>query len=336
MALNSLVVIEIKDGQIRKSSLEVVSEARRQADKANGKVIALIMGSGVDSQKEIPGHYGADQVLTVDHNQLKNYLPDVFKEVVVQAAQKVDANVILLSATTFGQDLAPRIAAKLEAGIASDCLQIEIADGKMEADRPFYAGKIISRVSVKSNIKMATLRPNIFPIQKPDTSRSASVEALDMPDVSPRYQLKEFKATDSAKIDVSEADIIITGGRGMKDPANFKMLEELADLLTGTVGATRAVVDAGWRPHSDQVGQTGKTVSPTLYMMCGASGAIQHWAGMSGSKFIVAVNKDSEAPIIEKADYTWATFLRSYLPLSKKSRKLEVNKLRGVHAYPDA
>lgn len=322
MALNILVVTEIKDSQIRKSSFEVISEARRQADKTGGKVIALIMGSDADGQKEIPGHYGADQVLVAG---LKNNVPDLMKETVIQAAQKVDASVILFSATIFGQDLAPRVAARLKAGIASDCIKIDIADGKMEADRPFYAGKIIGRVAVKSNIKMATLRPNIFPVKEPDISKSASTEVLGVPDVSSKIEIKEFKARERVRLDVSEADIIITGGRGMKEPGNFKMLEELADLLNGAVGATRAVVDAGWRPHSDQVGQTGKTVSPSLYVMCGASGAIQHWAGMSGSKFIVAVNKDSEAPIIEKADYSIVGDLFEVVPAIIE----EVKKIRG-------
>jgi len=322
MALNILVVTEIKEGQIRKPSFEVISEARRQADKAGGKVIALVMGSGADSKKAISGHYGADLTLVAE---LQSAIPDVLKEAILQAVEKVDAHVVLFSATPFGNDLAPRVAAKLEAGIAADCLKLEIAEGKLEAERPLYAGKVIGHVAVESQIKVATLRPNLFAANEPDTSKSAAVETLDVASPSPKYEIKEFKASDSAKLDVSEADIIITGGRGMKGPENFKILEDLADLLDGAVGATRAVVDAGWRPHSDQVGQTGKTVSPSLYMMCGASGAIQHWAGMSGSKFIVAVNKDPEAPIMEKADYSVVGDLFEVVPAIVE----EVKKVRG-------
>jgi electron transfer flavoprotein alpha subunit len=178
---------------------------------------------------------------------------------------------------------------------------------------------------VNSKIIMATLRPNIFPAMEPDDSNSASVQSLELPEVSSNLELKEFRAAAGSKMDISEADVIVTGGRGMRSPDNFSILEELAQILGGAVGATRAAVDADWRPHSEQVGQTGKTVNPNLYLMFGASGSIQHWAGMSGAKCIVAVNKDPNAPIIERADYSIVGDLFEVAPAITE----EIKKLKG-------
>ncbi len=299
-----LVIAEQKENTLRKTAVEALSEARRIADKNGGKVAALILGSGVASLKDVPAQYGADTILVADASSLQDYHPDIYRDVVVAAAQKIDADLILMPATSIGQDVAPRVAAKLDAGLASDCLSLQVNGDNLEAERPMYAGKVIAKVAVKSKIKIATLRPNVFQAADPDASKSAAVETLDVPSPSSKMTLNEIRPAASAKVDLTEADIIVTGGRGMKSPENFKLLEDLAASLGGVVGATRAAVDAGWRPQSDQVGQTGKTVSPNLYMMFGASGAIQHWAGMSGAKCIVAVNKDKEAPIMEKADYS--------------------------------
>ena len=325
MAGNVLVVTELKNGKFRKTSFEVISEGRRIADELNSKVAALVIGAGIDDLTGVAGQYGADIVLAADDQKLRDYTPDFYLEVVLKAVQSHDAEIVLMSATTLGRDLAPRVAARLDAGLASDCLQLFIKDGRFEAERPLFAGKAIARVAVNSEIKMATLRPNIFPISKPDDSKSAPVESLSVPQVSAKMELKGFRATGSGKMDLTEADVIVTGGRGMRNPENFNILEELAELLSGVVGATRAVVDSEWRPHSEQVGQTGKTVSPNLYMMFGASGSIQHWAGMSGAKCIVAVNKDANAPIIERADYSIVGDLFEVVPVLTE----EIRKLRG-------
>ncbi|MBN2104695.1 electron transfer flavoprotein subunit alpha/FixB family protein [bacterium] len=325
MANNILVITEQTQGEFRKSSFEALSEARRLADQAGGSVAALVIGSGLDDLTKMPAQYGADIVLKADDDQVSVYEPDIYTATVEAVAESQNAKIILMPATDQGKDLAPRVAARLNAGLADDCLKLELKGDVIEADRPMYAGKAIARVSVQSEVKVATLRPNVFAVSAPDSSRSASVESLSVPDVTKKTVLKEFKAAEGAKLDVSEADIIVTGGRGMKDAENFKMLEEMADLLGGAVGSTRAAVDAGWRLHADQVGQTGKTVTPNLYMMFGASGAIQHWAGMSGAKCIVAVNKNPEAPIMEKADYSIVGDLFEVVPAMIE----EIRKIRG-------
>ncbi|NQT23967.1 electron transfer flavoprotein subunit alpha/FixB family protein [candidate division KSB1 bacterium] len=317
-----LVITEYKNGEIRKPSLEVLGEARRAANGSGAKVVALVIGSGIDGSGL--GAYGADVVLTADHDALASYNPDFYKTVAVQAVKSQNADVELMAATDMGKDLASRIAAKLDAGLASDCLSLEIGDA-LTAKRPMYAGKAIATVAVKSAIKIATLRPNMFAVEGPDESKSAAVEALELPELTSKQTVKEVRSSSDAKMDLTEADVIVTGGRGMKDPANFVMLEELADLLGGVSGATRAAVDAGWCPQSDQVGQTGKTVSPNLYFMIGASGSIQHWAGMSNAKCIVAVNKDTAAPIMEKADYSIVGDLFEVVPAMIE----EIKKIRG-------
>jgi electron transfer flavoprotein alpha subunit len=320
-----LVITEQKNNTLRKPAIEALSEARRIADKNGGKVAALILGVGVTSLKDIPAHYGADTVLIADAPALQDYHPDTYRDVILQAVQKSDADIILMPATSTGQDAAPRVAAKLEAGLVGDCLSLQVNGDLLEAERPMYAGKVIVKVAVKSKNKVATLRPNVFQAAEPDTSKSAAVETLDVPATSSKMTLKEIRPAASAKVDLTEANIIVTGGRGMKSPENFKMLEDLAALLSGVVGSTRAAVDAGWRPQSDQVGQTGKTVSPNLYMMFGASGSIQHWAGMSGAKCIVAVNKDKAAPIMEKADYSIVGDLFEVTPVLTEA----IKKIRG-------
>jgi electron transfer flavoprotein alpha subunit len=319
-----LVIAEYKKGEIRKPSLETLGEARRVAKKSGVKVVALVIGSGVNAAASALGAYGADVVLTADQDALASYNPDFYKAVAVQAVQSQSADVVLMAATDLGKDLAPRIAARLNAGLASDCLSLEIGD-TFTARRPMYAGKAIATVTVQSAVKIATLRSNMFAVEGPDTGRTAAVEALDLPKLTSKQTLKELRASDGVKMDLTEADVIVTGGRGMKGPDNFAMLEEMAGLLGGVTGATRAAVDAGWRPHSDQVGQTGKTVSPNLYFMMGASGSIQHWAGMSGAKCIVAVNKDKAAPIMEKADYSIVGDLFEVVPAMIG----EIRKLRG-------
>lgn len=319
-----LVITEYKNGEIRKPSLEALGEARRTADKSGAAVAALVIGSGLTDAATGLGAYGADTVLTADRDDLAAYNPDLYKAIAVQAVQSQDADAVLLAATDQGKDLAPRIAAVLDAGVASDCLSIEIGD-VLTAKRPMYAGKAIATVAVTSKIKVATLRPNLFAVEGPDESRSAEVKALDLPEAASKQTVKEVRPSGGDKMDLTEADIIVTGGRGMKGPEHFIMLEELADLLEGVVGSTRAAVDAGWRPQSDQVGQTGKTVSPNLYFMMGASGSIQHWAGMSNAKCIVAVNKDPAAPIMEKADYSIVGDLFEVVPVLTE----EIKKIRG-------
>ncbi|HDQ44554.1 MAG TPA: electron transfer flavoprotein subunit alpha/FixB family protein [bacterium] len=320
-----LVVTEHKNAELRKPALEALGEARRIADQNGGKVIALIMGSGVDSLKDIPARYGADAVLVADAPALAHPHPEACRDAILLAVRKTGAGIVLFPATGAGQDVASRVAAGLDAGLASDCLALHVDGDTFEAERSLFAGKIIARVALKSGIRIATLRPNVFPVCEADSSKSAQVEILEIPAASSRMTLREIRPGAGAKTDITEADVVVTGGRGMKSPENFKLLEDLADALGGVVGATRAAVDAGWRPQSEQVGQTGKTVSPVLYLLFGASGSIQHWAGMSGARCIVAVNKDPAAPILEKADYGIVGDLFEVVPALTEA----VRKIRG-------
>ncbi len=215
----------------------------------------------------------------------------------------MNPGLILLPATSAGKDLGPRLAIHLNTGLASECTHLEIQDDELVASRPAYAGKIVLKVRIIGSPKIATLRPNAFTAKELPSPKSPTIETFSFSKRESRMTVREFVAPEGKKLDLTEANVIVSGGRGMGGPDNYKILQELADVMGGVVGASRASVDAGWRPHSDQVGQTGRTVSPTLYIACGISGAIQHKVGMVNSKVIVAINKDPEAPIFGFADY---------------------------------
>ncbi len=319
-----LAITELRDGNFRKVSYEVVSEAKRLAEQKGAAVTALVIGSGVSDLAKSLGQYGAANALVADDSSLQNYNPDYYKSIVLKAAEKLSPDVILFPATAMGKDLAPRVAAALDVSMASDCTGI-IADGDgLEVERPLYAGKVYARAKIASSPQIISLRPGVFEIAA-DGNGGAGVESLDVSGLESKVTVAQVKKTGGDKLDVSEADIIVTGGRGLRSAENFAILEELAGELNAAVGATRAAVDSGWRPHEDQIGQTGKVVSPSLYIMCGASGSIQHWAGMSGSKYIVAINKDPNAPIVQRADYSIVGDLFEVVPALTK----EIAKLRG-------
>jgi len=294
-----LVYCEVKDGAVRKPSLEALSEARRLA--GDGPVAALFVGNGIAGAESAAG-YGADAIIKIESPALAAYSSDLYAAAIASAVAAKNANILLLSATSTGRDVAPRVAARLKAGLAADVTVLCMKDGRLQATRPMYAGKANALMAFNTDVQIATTRPNVFALAS--VPKAGAVEALPAPGEAFKSIVKEIIAKGSEKLDLTEADIIVSGGRGMKDGPNFKMLEELAEALGGVVGASRAAVDAGWNiPHSSQVGQTGKVVSPTLYIACGISGAIQHLAGITGSKFIVAINKDPEAPIFRVADY---------------------------------
>jgi electron transfer flavoprotein alpha subunit len=304
MTQGILVFIEEREGKIKKTSLEALSAARKLADELKESVVALRVGAGEPSVNL--AHYGADKVMNAQHELLNAYSTEGYCAVVVQAAQKIQPRSILGSASAMGRDLLPRVAARLRVGLAQDCIEARVIDGQqLECVRPVFAGKAYARVRLLMSPAMATLRPNVFSLGAPDTGRTAEAETF-APELNPaqiRASVKEITVSAGQKIELTEASIIVSGGRGMKGPENFPIVEALADALGGAMGASRAAVDAGWIDHQHQVGQTGKTVSPTLYIACGISGAIQHLAGMSSSKYIVAINKDPEAPIFNVADY---------------------------------
>ncbi len=298
-----LVFAEQRDNCYKKTAFEVSQAASKIAAELNSEVIALTIGENISSIAPQLGNYGIKKVIVVNEPRLKNYSTSAFTSIINQIVEKENVLVIFLPASSMGKDLAPCLSAKLNAGVASDCTQLKVEDGKIIATRPVFSGKGFLDLEITSEKKIFTLRPNVFTISQ-TTTELATVEEF-----KPQLEEKNFSTIvtevkqSSSKKDVTEADIIVTGGRGLKSPENFAMIEKLADTLGAAVGASRAVVDAGWRPHDEQVGQTGKTVSPSLYIAVAVSGAVQHMAGMSTSKYIVAINKDKDAPIFSIADY---------------------------------
>jgi len=303
MAKGVMIVAEQRDGALRKISLELAATARKLADQSGSEVSAILLGSGIEGLAAQLGKYGVDKVFVGDSPAMEPYITEAHAAVVAKIVKENDPAILLLGASVQGKDLSSRVAAKLATGLATDCTDVKIADGKLLAVRPMYAGKCFGEIVTSSNPAMASLRPNVFPAV--ENAKAGTVVKVDaaVDAASIKSKVLEVQKDTSGKVDLTEANCIVSGGRGMKGPEGFPILEELAEVLKGTVGASRAAVDAGWRLQKDQVGQTGKVVSPNLYIACGISGAIQHLAGMSSSKCIVAINKDAEAPIFTKADY---------------------------------
>jgi electron transfer flavoprotein alpha subunit len=301
---NVLVVAEHLDGQLKRISLECMTAAADIAASTDGHVQALVLGSAMPGTlAEQLGQAGARTVFVADDGSLHDYAPVRYAQIVADTVRHATPAVVLFGATARGRDLSPRVAAKLGVGLASDCTGFAMNDGRLIITRPIYAGKAIAQVMLQSTPQMATVRPNIFPPAEAAPGRQATVETIAVGEVEAHAVVEKFEAKGGDRIELTEANIIVSGGRGMGGPENYMVIEALADELGAAVGASRAAVDAGWRPHSDQVGQTGKTVSPSLYIAGGISGAIQHLAGMRTSKVIVAINKDPDAPIFKVADY---------------------------------
>lgn len=297
-----LVILEQRDGLIKKSSFEAASKAFQIATELNAQTQAITLGDEISNLNEV-AKYGVTEITHLKNSLLKNYLPSAYSKLISDFIKENNFDLIFFSNTSLGRDLAARISAQLNAGIAIDVIELNIQDGNLICTRPIYAGKALQELVIKSDIKIFTLRPNVFKaIENNNLNIQINVKDISENNLELKTKVIEIKKSEG-KLDVTEADIIVSGGRGMKAPENFHLIEELAELLNGAVGASRAVVDAGWRPHDEQVGQTGKTVSPSLYIACGISGAIQHLAGMSSSKYIVAINKDKDAPIFQVADY---------------------------------
>ncbi len=301
MMAGILVFVEQRGGEIRKTSLQAISQAKREGG-AGGPVTAVVAGSGIAEAAAGLGAWGADKVFVADDPNLALYSSEGYAEVVAKAAEQAQPSAIFFSGTAMGRDLAPRLAAKLGVGGIPDVVALTVDGGAFTAQRPVYSGKAIATVTAAGKTpQVISLRPNVFAAE--ELGGAGEVVALDGLSLSIRAVVKELVAAGGGELDVAEADIIVSGGRGIKGPENFALIKSLADALGGAVGASRAAVDAGWIGHSHQVGQTGKVVSPSLYIACGISGAIQHLAGMSSSKIIVAINKDPDAPIFKIADY---------------------------------
>lgn len=316
-----LVFVEQRNGVIRQASLQAISEAHRQA---GGDVAAVLVGSGVGDAAAGLGAYGAGKVFVADDANLALYSAEGYGEAVAKAVEVAAPAAVFFAGTAMGRDLAPRVAAILGVGALADVVALEKDGDRFVARRPVYSGKAFATVdSAGSTPQVISLRPNVFAAE--ETGGSADVVALDGLSLAIRAVVKELVDTGGGDLDVAEADIIVSGGRGLKGPENFALIRSLAEALGGAVGASRAAVDAGWIPHKHQVGQTGKVVSPSLYIAAGISGAIQHLAGMSSSKIIVAINKDPDAPIFKIADYGIVGDLFDVIPPMVE----EVKKLAG-------
>jgi electron transfer flavoprotein alpha subunit len=298
-----LAFIESRDNKIKNSGFETATEALKIGTELGYEVEALLIGSSVANIASGLGAYGIKKALVVEDPRLEKYSSTAYSKILADVTKQQGADTIILSATAMGKDMSPRISARLEAGLAVDCTEIKSESGNIIGTRPVYAGKAYIEIKINSPIKMFSLRPNVFkPVKVNGASTDVEKLQISISDSDFASQVKEVVVS-TEKLDVTEADIVVSGGRGLKGPENYYLVEELAKVLGGAHGASRAIVDAGWRPHSDQVGQTGKTVSPSLYIAIGISGAIQHLAGMSSSKCIVAINKDKDAPIFQIADY---------------------------------
>lgn len=309
------MIAEFRAGNFRRVSFEAASEGKRIAEALGTNLCGIAVGAGVSEKAPELGYFGVEKVFVADDPALENYLAETYVPVVAQIIEQCDPAAIVLPASVDGKDLAARLAARLQTGLAQDCTAVMCEGGKIKAKRPIFAGKCFAWCEWPEGVvPMISCRPNVMDCFAPNESQKAEVETVSVSVPEARSQVGGVELDVSGKVELTEAEIIVSGGRGMKGPENYAMLEELAKLLGAAVGASRAAVDAGWRPHSDQVGQTGKVVNPNLYIAVGISGAIQHLAGMGSSKFIVAVNKDSEAPIFSKADYGIVEDLFNFVP----------------------
>ncbi len=306
---NVWVFIETARGEVRNVGLEILNQGRILAEANNEKLVAVLIGKDLDTAVKTVTAYGVDEVILVEGEEYKDYNTDGFANALVKLSEKYKPSVILIGGTIQGRDLAPRISCRLKTGCTSDCTDLAVnADtGDIEWTRPAFGGSIMATV-VCSNTRpqIGTVRPGVFKKGQPDDSKTANVirEEIRTPAEEIRTKLVDFiKSAEEAGVKLDEAEIVVSGGRGLGKPENFVIIKELADVLGGAVGASRAAVDAGWISPLRQVGQTGKTVGPKIYFACGISGAVQHLAGMSSSKIIVAINKDPEAPIFDVADF---------------------------------
>jgi electron transfer flavoprotein alpha subunit len=319
MAQRVLSIAEQSDGVFRKVTYEALSEGRRIADQMGCELAALVLGNNIEGISKELNQFGADRIILADAPSLVEYLPDAYGNIIADVVNKETPDVVILGASTQGRDLAARLSARLDAPLAMDCVSIRVENSDLTATRYMFGGKILADIVLDGKPQIFAIRPNALMIAKADGAGSIEKIEVDIGTTAVQFIEKHLEA---GKVELTEADIVVSGGRGMGGP-DFSTLEELAKLLRGAVGASRSAVDEGWRSTSEQVGQTGKVVSPSLYIACGISGAIQHLAGMSSSKVIVAINKDPEAPIFSKADYGIEGNLFEIVPLiSEEIRKL--------------
>ncbi|KMK94013.1 electron transfer flavoprotein subunit alpha/FixB family protein [Rossellomorea marisflavi] len=324
MARKVVVLGEVRDGSLRNVSFEAIAAAKTVAE--GGEVVGVLVGQSVGSLGQELVHYGADRVITVEDEKLAQYTPDGYSQALMAVIEQESPEGIIFGHTALGKDLSPKLAGKLKTGLVSDATDLELAGGNLVFTRPIYSGKAFEKKIVTDGVIFATIRPNnIEPLAK-DESRTGDVASLSVDIKDLRTIIKDVVRKASEGVDLSEAKVIIAGGRGVKSEDGFNPLKELADVLGGAVGASRGACDADYCDYSLQIGQTGKVVTPDLYIACGISGAIQHLAGMSNSKVIVAINKDPEANIFNVADYGIVGDLFEVVPLlTEEFKKLKVS-----------
>jgi electron transfer flavoprotein alpha subunit len=302
---NVFAYVETRGGEVRKVGLEAVTAARQLADKFGSEVHALLLGPpGIAAKATQIAQYGADSVIVVENAALSNYNPEVATATAADRIKSGGYRVAIFSTSAQGRDLAPRVAARLGVSIVTDVLSFETEGDAIVVKHPMNIGKVIATIAITGTPAVIAMRPNVVsPTQNAKAGRVENAQPAVDP-ASTRVKVIETRQGSREKLDLAEAPVVIAGGRGLKAAENFKLVEDLASAFgNAAVGATRAVTDDGWRPHSDQIGQTGRLVSPELYIAVGISGAVQHLAGMRTSKTIVAVNKDKDAPIFKVADY---------------------------------
>jgi len=316
-----LAFTEQVDGEFKKISFEAVSTAKQIAEKIGGPAMAAVMGSGVGAIADQTAAYGAQRILVADNDALQDGLVDAFVQAAAQLVEKADPAAVVIGASAMGKDIAARLSARLSAPLAMDCVDVRVDGDQIVATRPMYGGKVLADVSLAGTPAIVAIRPrSMDTVADPG---AGEVETVDIELTATALSLVD-KQMETGKIELTEADVVVTGGRGMGSD-DFSVVEALAAALDGAVGASRSAVDEGWRPVSDQVGQTGKVVTPNLYVACGVSGAIQHLAGMASSRVVVAINKDPEAPIFSKCDFGIVADLFDAVP----AMTAEVEKLKG-------
>ncbi|MDK0736268.1 electron transfer flavoprotein subunit alpha/FixB family protein [Clostridium perfringens] len=312
------VFAEQREGQLQKVSLELLGEGRKIADKLGSKLTALLIGSRVQNLVEDLSRHGADEVLVVDAPELEHYTTDGYTKAICELANAKKPNIIFIGATFIGRDLGPRVAARLETGLTADCtsLDVDVESGDLLATRPAFGGNLMATIVCPDHRpQMATVRPGVFE-KLPLGENDAIVENVEVKFNSNDIRTKIVEIIKEHKdiVDISEANVLVAGGRGIGSEENFKMLKELAEVMNGSIAASRAAVEKGWVDKDYQVGQTGKTVRPNIYVACGISGAIQHAAGMQDSDMIIAINKDANAPIMKIADYAIVGDINKVVP----------------------
>jgi electron transfer flavoprotein alpha subunit len=304
MAEGILVFIEQRAGQIRKASLEALSEAVRQSKTVGGAVTAFVAGDTAETIASEIINYHPSKIFFAENADLANYSTEAYADALAEAIKKSDPKYVFAANTAMGKDLIARVSARFDAPCVTDAMELIASGSDLAVSKPIYSGKAFGKYSFNNPLAFITLRPNVFASEHSSNGVQTIVEAIAFTQSTPRAKVLNLQAAAGNKVELSEASIVVSGGRGIKGPENWPVLQELCDALGAALGASRAVVDAGWIDHQHQVGQTGKTVSPQLYIACGISGAIQHLAGMSSSKVIVAINKDAEAPIVKHANYS--------------------------------